>query len=407
MGGTMQQDTATNAYTVSQVNAVVKELIETTIGTIWVSGEISNFRRQASGHLYFTLKDSSAQIKCVMWRSSASRLGFSPEDGMQMLVRGHLTMYEAYGQYQLVASYLQPAGVGDLQRAFEELKTRLSEEGLFDAARKHPLPALPRVIGVVTSGTGAALRDIINVITRRMPTTRIVVRPTVVQGATAAEDIEQAIGQFNRMGETDLLIIGRGGGSLEDLWCFNEERVVRAIADSRIPVISAVGHEIDFTLSDFAADLRAPTPSAAAEIAVPDRSDIVQRLAGLHSELVTRTTRRLDRATEKVQNLWSRDAPRLLLDRIDRTAQDIDRHTETMGHRVERIVTARRSRLSQLTASLDALSPLRILSRGFAVCERETDGRIVTIAADVDPGDRIRLRLHRGMVFGVVESRIG
>ena len=393
--------------TVSELTAQVKGLIDAAFATVWVTGEVSNFRRQTSGHCYFTLKDASCQLKCVMWRTSAARLPVSPTDGMQVLVRGTMTVYEAYGQYQLIANYLQPAGIGALQQAFEALKARLSEEGLFDPDRKRPLPELPRVVGVVTSGTGAAVRDIITVISRRMPTTRIIVRPTQVQGAGAAEDISRAIAELNAQGESDVLIVGRGGGSVEDLWCFNEESVVRAVAGSKIPIVSAVGHEIDYSLSDYAADMRAPTPSAAAELIVPDSRERMQYVAGLYRELIAGMNDRLEDTRERITDAWNERVPARLLDRIDRSTQDVDRLMESIERRMERIVSAKRSHLGELGARLDALSPLRVLARGYAVCERDKDGKVITAASDVDPKERFRVRLQRGIILGIVESRMG
>ena len=397
---------AKNALSVTEITTHIKDLLETAFGSLWVTGEVSNFRKQASGHCYFTLKDSGAQLRCVMWRTTAARLSALPTDGMQILARGTLTVYEPYGQHQLVVSYAQPAGVGSLQAAFEELKAKLATEGLFDESRKRPIPRWPTTVGVVTSGTGAAVRDIINVISRRMPTTRIIVRPTVVQGDKAASDIVDAIRQFNEHNVADVLIVGRGGGSLEDLWAFNEEPVVRAIVGSRIPVISAVGHEIDFTLADFAADLRAPTPSAAAEIVVPDIREVRQFVAGAYRELGENLRTQVDRAAERFQRAWSPDVMRRVYDRIDRRSQDVDRMAEAIGRRAERIVQNRVSRFRSHVGTLHALSPLRVLARGFAVAERE-DGSLILDASDVSPKDRFRVRLHQGIILGIVDSRLG
>ena len=397
---------AKNALTVTDITAHIKDLLETAFGSLWVTGEVSNFRKQASGHCYFTLKDSGAQLRCVMWRTTATRLSALPTDGMQILARGTLTVYEPYGQHQLVVSYAQPAGVGSLQAAFEELKTKLTAEGLFDEARKRPIPRWPATIGVVTSGTGAAVRDIINVVSRRMPTTRIVVRPTVVQGDKAAPDIVDAIRQFNEHNVADVLIVGRGGGSLEDLWAFNEEPVVRAIVGSQIPVISAVGHEIDFTLADFAADLRAPTPSAAAEIVVPDVREVRQQVAEAYRELGENLRSQVDRSAERFERAWSPDVVRRIHDRIDRRTQDVDRMAEAIGRRAERIVQNRVSRFRGQVGTLHALSPLKVLARGFAVAERE-NGSLILDASDVNPKDRFRVRLHHGIILGIVDSRLG
>lgn len=403
----MQPTESKSALTVSEITAKIKDLIDESFGVVWIIGEVSNFRRQPSGHCYFTLKDGSAQLQCVMWRSTAARVSFRVEDGMQVLARGALTVYEARGQYQLVVGYLQPAGVGALQQAFEELKAKLAAEGLFDPSRKRPIPEWPSVVGVVTSGTGAAVHDIISIISRRMPTTRLIIRPTVVQGADAAADIVEAIRELNEHGQAEVLIVGRGGGSLEDLWAFNEEPVVRAIAASKTPVVSAVGHEIDFTMADFAADMRAPTPSAAAELVVPNAQEIRGIVAGLRRDLLGRANERIADAVERLRDVWSPDVARRLRDRIDRSSQDIDRLTETVGRKSERLVGHRVAHLHQLAGRLDALSPLKILSRGYAVCEHDRDGRVITDAWQVSEHDRFRVRLRRGIILAIVEARMG
>ncbi|RMD96216.1 MAG: exodeoxyribonuclease VII large subunit, partial [Calditrichaeota bacterium] len=265
-------------YTVSELTREIKILLETRIPEVWVEGEISNFTHHSSGHMYFLLKDEHAQISCVMWRSRNNTLFFTPQDGMKIIVRGRITVYEKRGNYQLEVLQLHPAGVGELQLAFEQLKNRLRKEGLFDPAHKKPIPPYPERIGIVTSPTGAAIRDMIHILQRRFPPVEIILNPVRVQGEGAAVEIAQAIDQFNRYGQVDVLIVGRGGGSLEDLWAFNEEIVARAIFRSQIPVISAVGHEVDFSISDFVADLRAPTPSAAAELVVRNREEILAHL---------------------------------------------------------------------------------------------------------------------------------
>ncbi len=403
----MQAAEPQNPLTVTEITARIKSLIDDAFGTVWVTGEISNWRRQASGHCYFTLKDADAQLRCVMWRGSAARLSAAPQDGMQVLARGDLTVYERYGQHQMVVTHVQPAGIGALQAAFEQLKAKLVTEGVFEQARKRTIPAWPATVGIVTSGTGAAVRDIITVIGRRMPTTRIIVRPTVVQGDAAAPDIVRAIAEFGEHGEADVLIVGRGGGSLEDLWAFNEETVVRAIAGSAIPIVSAVGHEIDITLSDFAADVRAPTPSAAAELVVPDSAEVRQGVAAMHRNLVTRARNRIDGGKERLAREWTPEVARRMTDRIGLYSQEIDRLTEGAGRRTERIAAGRAAIVSRLAARLDAVSPLKVLSRGYSVCEREPDGALVTDASQVQPNDRFRLRLQRGIILGIVESRIG
>lgn len=403
---TDDESPSASALTISEVTEAIRLLLEHEIGSVWVKGEVSNFRRVSSGHCYFTLKDDNAQLRCVMWRSTVTRLSVLPEDGIQILARGDLTVYAPHGQHQLVVAYVQPEGIGALQQAFEELKARLHAEGLFSPDRKRPIPQWPKVVGVATSATGAAVRDIIDVISRRMPTTRILIRPTVVQGERAAPDIVSAIRELNEQGESDVIVVGRGGGSLEDLWAFNEEPVVRAIVDSNIPVVSAVGHEIDVTLSDFAADVRAATPSAAAELVVPDRREVREFVATAYTELGARLRRRVDAAEERLTATWGPDTPRRVLDRIDRMSQDVDRLTESIGHRADRLITHRISRFRHLAGTLDALSPIRILARGYAVASKE-NGDIIKDASDVNPKDRFRVRVSTGIILGIVDSRIG
>jgi exodeoxyribonuclease VII large subunit len=265
-------------YSVAEITREIKTDIESRFPSLWIEGEISNFKRHASGHFYFSLKDAEAQISCVMWRGRNQGLRFEPQDGMKVLAVGDVTDDERQGKYQLDTAVLRPSGVGDLQLAFEALKKKLAAEGLFDEGRKRPIPAFPERIGIVTSPTGAAIHDIVQVASRRFPPVQLLLRPVRVQGEGAAEDIARGIGEFNEWGEADVLIVGRGGGSMEDLWAFNEEAVARAVASSRIPVVSAVGHEVDFTICDFVADLRAPTPSAAAELVVPDRGELLSTI---------------------------------------------------------------------------------------------------------------------------------
>jgi len=266
-------------YTVSTLTREIKEVLETSFPRLWVEGEVSNYKRHSSGHLYFTLKDENAQIRCAMWRFKADELRFRLEDGLKVLLEADIQVYEKSGTYQLVVQQLQPAGIGELQLAFEQLKKRLQEEGLFDPQHKKNIPPYPERIGVVTSPTGAAIRDIVSVVSRRFPAAEMLLYPVKVQGEGAADDIARAIADFNDFGEVEVLIVGRGGGSLEDLWAFNEEVVARAIFQSKIPIISAVGHEVDFSIADFVADRRAPTPSAAAEMVVPDRQELQGVLA--------------------------------------------------------------------------------------------------------------------------------
>ncbi len=354
------------AVSVSELTRTIQVVLEQSLGTVAVSGEISNFKEHTSGHRYFTLKDAGAQIQCVMWKSRA--LSFRPADGMKVVARGRITIYAPRGNYQLDCTSMQPLGIGDLQMAFEELKRRLFEEGLFSAEYKQPLPQFPSKIGVVTSQTGAAIRDILSTLARRMPGCEVVLRPAQVQGADAAPDIVRAISELNRT-NCDLIIVGRGGGSIEDLWAFNTEEVARAIFRSHIPIISAVGHEIDITIADYVADARAATPTAAAEIAVRDYRELLGGLDGVQAH-ITRIVQQRMAATEKqIQTLAAHPAFRLPLNHVRQNQQELD-YMETSLHRAVRrsLAEAQRKAASAeaLLASVHPLSPLR---RGYAILQ--------------------------------------
>jgi exodeoxyribonuclease VII large subunit len=431
-----------DVYTVSRLNREARGLVESRLGTLWIEGEVSNFSRPASGHWYFSLKDAGAQVRCAMFRARNALAGPPPRDGTQVLLRARVSLYEPRGDFQLIVDHLEPAGEGALRRRFEELKRRLAAEGLFDAARKRPVPSLPRAVGVVTSPTGAALRDILHVLRRRFPAVPVVLYPVPVQGEAAAPRIAEAIATASARAEVDVLIVGRGGGSLEDLWPFNEEAVVRAIVAASMPVVSAVGHEVDVTLADFAADLRAPTPSAAAELVVPDAAewlralaDQARRLAGAWGRQAARwredivwTRRRLEQLHPAVR--LEREAQRLdeLDGRLRATlrlalatrAHDLAALREALGalspaarvaelRRRADVLAARlapaaraalerqRSRLGASGRALHAVSPLATLERGYAIVTRE-DGRVLTAASGVSPGETVEARLARGRI---------
>jgi exodeoxyribonuclease VII large subunit len=388
--------------TVSRLAALLKEVVEENFARVLVEGEISNFSVPASGHCYFSLKDEGAQLRAVMFRSQARLLPFRPENGMQVILSGRVSLYPQRGEVQLVAETLEPRGVGSLQVAFEQLKSRLAGEGLFAEARKRPLPTFPRTVGVVTSATGAALHDIVNVLRRRGAGLRLLLRPVRVQGEGAAAEIAEAIADHNRLGAADVLIVGRGGGSLEDLWAFNEEEVARAIHASAIPIISAVGHEVDFTIADFVADLRAPTPSAAAELVARSRLELEGHLDHLAQRLAGQMQGRLELLDERVRGLSRRlRSPRqqLLLWQ--------QRHADLL-RRLDRAMARRQQeaegRLAGLAGRLDLLSPLRTLERGYAIVLAEKTGRAVLDAAALARGDRLQLRFARGQARAVVEE---
>lgn len=397
-----QGSSQTHILTVSQLTIQIKTLLEGAFPDVWVEGEISNLSIPQSGHAYFTLKDEHAQVRAVLFRSSQRHLKFTLQHGMQALCRGRVSVYEPRGEYQLILDYIEPKGVGALQLAFEQLKARLEKEGLFDPDHKRPLPVLPRRIGIVTSPTGAAIRDMLRVIKRRHPKMHILVYPVPVQGVEAAPAIVEAIRYFNQEKNVDVMIIGRGGGSLEDLWAFNEERVARAIHASGIPTISAVGHETDYTISDFTADLRAPTPSAAAEMVVESEERFRDSINSLKSRLIKRMKQRLETARASL-----REKIRLLGDprrRVEQIAQRVDELVRRMALGLRQHVRRDRARLSALIAGLDHLNPLGILSRGYSITKKLPEGLILKDAVDAKPGDLLSTRLHKGELLSRVEK---
>ncbi|MBI5166873.1 MAG: exodeoxyribonuclease VII large subunit [candidate division NC10 bacterium] len=391
-------------YTVSELTAEIRAVLEDSFSGIWLEGEISNFRLHSSGHMYFTLKDEESQIKAAMFRYQNRLLKFKPQDGLQVLVFGIVTLFERRGEYQISVEYMEPKGVGALQLAYEQLKERLAQEGLFDAAHKKPIPLLPRRIGLITSPTGAVICDILQILDRRFANLEILIYPVAVQGETAAPEIVTALQELNRLGEIDVLILARGGGSIEDLWAFNEEVVARAIYNSKIPVISAVGHETDYTIADFVADLRAPTPSAAAELVVARKDELAQRLDDLSLRMATNIRYLLRRVFERLNGLVRHLALLSPQARIrfqhKRLEELYFRLTSRIGHRLE---LARASLLAQV-GKLDSLSPLAILSRGYSICRRLPSLEIVKDASAVIVGEEVAVILHQGELLCRVEE---
>lgn len=430
-----------HVFSVRELNRLVRDLLDSSLGTIWIEGELSNMARPASGHWYFSLKDRDAQVRCAMFRNRNRLLDFQAEAGEQVRLRARVGLYEARGDYQLIVEHMEPAGAGALARAFEALKRRLADEGLFADERKRPIPASPRCIGVVTSATGAALRDVLRVLARRAPATPIIVYPTPVQGDAAAPAIADMLARAGRRAECDVLLLVRGGGSLEDLQAFNEEQVARAIVACPIPIISGVGHEVDVSIADFAADRRAPTPSAAAEVAAPDVAELVRRLAGARSRLHHAMQRRLTRGRERgdralgrlhrqhperrLQQLRQRrdeltnrlqragvlvtERRRNRLDRIRARLHAISprvrltRMAERRERAVERLAAAMRtrleradSRLGSVSRALQAVSPLATLGRGYALVRERDRGRPITRAEAVEPGQALDVQLAHG-----------
>jgi exodeoxyribonuclease VII large subunit len=436
-------------YSISELSLELKNLLEKQFPDVWITGEVSNFRAATSGHFYFTLKDASAQIRAVCFRNQARYLEFKPQDGISVIARGHLSVYEARGEYQLYVEYLEPAGVGALQLAFEQLKAKLAAEGLFDPARKKPLPVLPSAVGVVTSPTGAVIRDILRVLKRRFPNMNVMLYPVKVQSEGAAEEIVAGIEYFNQHPIVDVLIVARGGGSLEDLWAFNEEIVARAIAASKIPVISAVGHETDFTIADFVADLRAPTPSAAAESVVHRKQDFLDELHERARHMGQILRLKLSEARESLTALRMHRVFQTMLTRLGERAQRVDdcivelnrlmreklsegrqallqasagivrydfrrlvglkraaleERDRKLETKFQQFLLARQNRLIQAEALLKERSPLTILNRGYSVT-RDAQGHIVRDAAQVSLGDDLSIRLARGELGATVRHK--
>jgi exodeoxyribonuclease VII large subunit len=391
----------THILTVTQLTSQIKSLLEVSFPDVWVGGEISNLSIPQSGHAYFTLKDEQSQVRAVLFRSSQRFLKFTLQHGMQVICRGRVSVYEPRGEYQLILEYIEPKGVGALQLAFEQLKDRLEKEGLFNLDHKKPLPVLPRRIGIITSPTGAAIRDMLRVIKRRHPKMQILIYPVPVQGVEAAPAIVEGLRYFNEEQNVDVIIAGRGGGSLEDLWAFNEEAVARAIYASKLPVISAVGHETDYTIADFVSDLRAPTPSAAAEMVAESEENFREGIRSLESRLVRSIRQMLEQVRSSL-----RESMRILGDprrRVELYNQRLDdlihRMSMAIGHQVRRD----RVRLSALAAGLDHLNPLAILSRGYSITRKHPAGVVLKEAAEVRQGDIISTKLHSGIVFSRIE----
>ena len=435
---------------VSELTSRISNVLSTQFANLWVEGEVSNYRPAQSGHLYFTLKDAKAQVRCVCFRTQAMRLKFKPEDGLKLIVRGSISVYEPRGEYQIYVEHIEPSGVGALQLAFEQLKKRLEAEGLFDASRKKPLPMLPGRIGVVTSPRGAAVRDIIRILRRRFPNLHLIVYPVRVQGDGAAAEIVTALKYFDRKQSVDVILLARGGGSIEDLWSFNEESVARAISACTIPIVSGVGHETDFTIADFVADVRASTPSAAAEIVVKSRQefqrhlvelerklshhvryqlleyrhhlkeltthigfrrieDMLRRQRQLTDELTQRLGTALQGRIEKLRRRYTVAATRIahfdLRARIRAMAVRVVQCSGELGRLFERIFNAKDQQLERLSVQLEERSPLRILQRGYAICT-DAAGNVVSAADQVDLGAEINVNLARGRLGAEVRRKV-
>ena len=392
-------------FSVSHITRIIKSLLEENIPAIWVEGEISNFKPHYSGHLYFTLKDPDAQISAVVWKSRTSNLTFDPEDGMLVQAYGMIRLYEKSGRYQLDIIRMQPAGIGKLQLAFEQLKQKLDAEGLFDPSIKKGIPFFPEKIGIVTSATGAAIKDITNVIRRRAPHVQLIVRNAKVQGTGAAEDIANGIREFNQYGDVDLLIVGRGGGSYEDLWAFNEEVVARAIHESAVPVISAVGHEIDFTISDFVADLRAPTPSAAAELAVPDSRELRENIILIQNRITQLFLKKIEFARERIRNIQTSYGYKKPINDIRQYAMQVDELSLKLEQSVSRKIFQNKEYCNQIKIRLRNLDPIKVLERGYSISYIE--GRLIKDIKKVNIESEMQTEIASGMILSTVKQKKG
>jgi exodeoxyribonuclease VII large subunit len=389
-------DERPRVLSVSQLTRMIKATLEETISSVLVEGEISNYRVAASGHAYFLLKDEGAAINCVMFRGVLAILAFEPKDGQQVEVRGRVSVFEAKGQYQIIVEGMREAGLGALYQAFLKLKEKLQKEGLFDQKYKKPLPFLPQKIGVVTSPTGAAIRDILNIIGRRFANVQVILFPVRVQGKEAPGEIVHAIERLNALRVADVIIVGRGGGSIEDLWAFNEEIVARAIFASEIPIISAVGHEIDFTIADFVADLRAPTPSAAAELVVQNQEELVQRIQGLSLRLTNAMQNMLERYRMRIEGLARSYALARPLERVLQFQQRLDELGQRLALHFRRVLEQAQQHLRLLQSKVHVLNPQAVLQRGYSIVYRKPTHEIVKDSAQVSEQDLLHIVLARG-----------
>ncbi|NLM12244.1 MAG: exodeoxyribonuclease VII large subunit [Epulopiscium sp.] len=392
-------------FSVSDINKYIKALIDMDyiLNSVWVKGEISNFKRHTSGHLYFTLKDKNSAISCIMFRSSVYALNFEPKNGMNVIIQGAVSVYEKSGQYQIYVNKMEREGIGALYETFEKLKKDLEAEGLFQKEHKKPIPSFPKCIGIVTSPTGAAIRDIIQVSKRRNPNIDLVLFPTLVQGEEAPKSIAEAIYAMNEWGQADVLIVGRGGGSIEDLWAFNEEVVARAIYESKIPVISAVGHETDFTIADFVSDLRAPTPSAAAELAVPSRKEYLSKVSNTLKTLNQLIDRRISFYNDKLVGIQNHVVFKKPLEFIYRRMQELDYLEKNLHKQINHKITTYKTHLIHKIKTLETLSPLNTLTRGYSIV-MDDSGQTIASIDEVKTNDHINIRMKDGEILAWVEK---
>ena len=391
-------------FTVSEISRGIRTSLEHKFSNIGVLGEISNVRKPSSGHIYLTLKDKNSQLQAVVFRNSASRIKFELKDGMEVISFGSITVYEPRGQYQLIINKIEPKGIGALQLAFQQLKEKLEKEGLFDSAHKKPLPFIPQKIGIVTSPTGAAIKDILNIIDRRFANVEILIYPVKVQGEGAAQEIAEAITELNNYSDIDVIISGRGGGSLEDLWAFNEEIVARSIYNSKIPVISAVGHEIDLTIADLVADKRALTPSEAGELVVPRKDLLIVKTEKFKTRLLQSLTGKLRLSKEKLDRIANSYVIRQPFDKFNRWQQRLDDLSQRFNLNITHALNSEREKLSGIAGKLESLSPLNVLKRGYTITTKLEDNKSLRYITDLSKGDKIKTNLSKGSIISEILS---
>jgi len=391
-------------FTVSEITRKIRTSLEYDFSNISIVGEISNIRKPSSGHVYLTLKDKNAQLQAVVFRNTANKIKFELKDGMEIISFGSITVYEPRGQYQIIIDQIEPKGIGALQLAFQQLKEKLEKEGLFDVSRKKPIPFIPQKIGIVTSPTGAAIKDILNIIERRFANVEILLYPVKVQGDGAAEEIAEAIVELNKLPDIDVIIAGRGGGSLEDLWAFNEEVVARSIYNSTIPVISAVGHEIDITISDLVADIRALTPSEAGELVVPQKDLLLNILEKCKSRLFQSLTNKLKLSKDKLAGVANSYAMRQPFDKLHRLQQRLDEFAQRLNLNITHALNTEREKLSGIAGKLESLNPLSVLKRGYTITTKLENYKPLREVKDVNKGDKIKTRFSKGSVISAILS---
>lgn len=394
-------------FSVSEITLIIKNIIESNdlLQKVYIRGEISNFKHHISGHMYFTLKDDRSQIRCIMFKNSNILLGFTPENGMKVIAFGRISVFDKTGEYQLYVEDMEPDGIGELHMAFKKLKAKLEKEGLFDIERKRPIPFMPRKIGLVTSLTGAAVRDLLTVIRRRLPSVNIVIAPTLVQGKDAADSICSAICDLNKVDGIEVIIVARGGGSIEELWAFNEEKVARAIYASKIPIISAVGHETDFTIADFVADKRAPTPSAAGEMVVPERNVLWAEMRQISNRLINAVIHNINIKRQRLEYLKKSAAITKCKNKVSDNRLSLDKNLHDLIRNMNRLIYDKRIVFKNRLDKLQALNPLSVLQRGYSICQNSSNLKVITRIDEVNIDDKIFVTLSDGRLICKIKGK--